>query len=154
MIWAIWQLHSIHDILYVKCLTVIFWQFYFFKFNPSIGQILNWELPYTGNLLREEIFVNHTILLSEEIVTILDYCIHNSRYIEDVWIQKCVLTLCNICWCIGDHKICKIKTLVINSCYVALSNHGDDCCENHKCVIFIIIKHFTYTVMCSDNVLV
>ena len=54
-------------------------------------------MEFIENLLREEIFVNHTILLSEEIVTILDYYIHDSRYIEDVWIQKCVLTLRNIC---------------------------------------------------------
>ena len=45
------------------------------------------------NLLIEEIFVNYTILLSEEILVSFDYCIHNRRYIEDIWIQKCVLAL-------------------------------------------------------------
>ena len=48
---------------------------------------------YSGNLLGEEIFANHNILLSVEIFAIFDYCIHNRRYIEDVWIQKCVLAL-------------------------------------------------------------
>ena len=48
-------------------------------------------LPYSRNLLREEIFADHTILLSEKIFTICDNFIHNKRYLEDVWIQKCVL---------------------------------------------------------------
>ena len=52
------------------------------------------RIPYSRSLLREEIiFPNHAILLSEEIFTIFDYCIHSSRYTEDVWIQKCVLAL-------------------------------------------------------------
>ena len=33
------------------------------------------------------------ILLSEEIFMIFDYCIHNRRYIEGIWIQKCALAL-------------------------------------------------------------
>ena len=38
--------------------------------------------------------MNHMILLSEEILVVLDYCIHNRRCIEDnIWIQKCVLAL-------------------------------------------------------------
>ena len=37
-------------------------------------------LPYNGNLLREEIFSNHTILPSEEIFVIFEYYIHNKRY--------------------------------------------------------------------------
>ena len=45
------------------------------------------------NLLWEEIFLNHTISLSEEIVLIFDYFIHNKRYIKDIRIQKCVLAL-------------------------------------------------------------
>ena len=49
-------------------------------------------------------------------------------------------------------KFAKLKDS-INSYYVALSNHGDSSSENHKCVIFIIIKHLPYIVMCSDNVL-
>ena len=40
-------------------------------------------------------FANHTILLSEEIFMIFDYCVHNRSYIylQDIWIQKCVLDL-------------------------------------------------------------
>ena len=34
-----------------------------------------------------------TILLSEEMFMIFEYCVHNRRYIEDVCIQKCVLAL-------------------------------------------------------------
>ena len=30
------------------------------------------------------------ILLSEK-KFVFDYCIHNRRYIEDIWIQKCLL---------------------------------------------------------------
>ena len=38
--------------------------------------------------------MNHMILLSEEILVVFDYCIHNRRCIEDnIWIQKCVLAL-------------------------------------------------------------
>ena len=58
------------------------------------------------NLLLEEIFVNYTILLFEEILVSFDYCIHNRRYIGDyIWIQKCVLALifANAC------KIAKLK---------------------------------------------
>ena len=51
------------------------------------------NILYSGNLLGEEIFANHNILLSVEIFVIFDYCITNRRYIEDVWIQKCVLAL-------------------------------------------------------------
>ena len=53
-----------------------------------------YNILYSGNLLGEEIFANHNILLSVEIFVTFDYCIHNRRrYIEDVWIQKCVLAL-------------------------------------------------------------
>ena len=53
-----------------------------------------YNILYSGNLLGEEIFANHNILLSVGIFAIFDYCIHNRRrYIEDVGIQKCVLAL-------------------------------------------------------------
>ena len=40
---------------------------------------LGWIILYNRNLLQEEIFPNHMILLSEEIFAIFDYCIHNRR---------------------------------------------------------------------------
>ena len=52
-----------------------------------------YNILYSGNLLGEEIFANHNILLSVEVFAIFYYCIHNRRYIEDVWIQKYVLAL-------------------------------------------------------------
>ena len=52
-----------------------------------------YNILYSGNLLGEEIFANHNILLSVQIFVIFDYYIHNRIYIEDVWIQKCVLAL-------------------------------------------------------------
>ena len=42
---------------------------------------------------KKLIFVNYMILLSEEIFEIFAYCVHNRRYIEDVWTQICVLVL-------------------------------------------------------------
>ena len=33
----------------------------------------DWNVPYSGNLLREEIFANPAILLSEEIFAIFDF---------------------------------------------------------------------------------
>ena len=43
--------------------------------------------------MQEEIFANHMILFSEEIVAILDYHIHNRIYIKDIWIQNMSLAL-------------------------------------------------------------
>ena len=49
---------------------------------------------YSRNLLQEEIFVNHMILLSEEIFTIFDYRIHSRRYIARRYVDpKCMLAL-------------------------------------------------------------
>ena len=63
------------------------------------------------------------ILLSEEIFMIFDYCIHNRRYIEGIWIQKCALALnfanafkienentCN-CWFVRGRIQEKISTI-------------------------------------------
>ena len=50
-------------------------------------------LPYSRNLLQEVIFVNLVVLLSEIIFANFDYRIHNRRYMEDIWIQKCVSAL-------------------------------------------------------------
>ena len=41
----------------------------------------------------EKKYLQITQFFSEEIFAILDYCIHNRRYIEDIWIQKFVLAL-------------------------------------------------------------
>ena len=59
--------------------------------------------------MREEIFANHIILLSEEIFTVLIFedCIHNRRYI-DLWIQNCVLGLSFVTP--QDCKIHNLKT--------------------------------------------
>ena len=45
-------------------------------------------LPYSRNLLQEEIFVNLVVLLLEIIFANFDYFIHNRRYMEDIWIQN------------------------------------------------------------------
>ena len=63
-------------------------------------------MPHSENSLLEEIFVNHTVLLSEEIFTTFDYGIHK-RYKEDIWIQKCVLA--SIFTNVFKFTICKIK---------------------------------------------
>ena len=47
----------------------------------------------SGNLLREEIFINHMILLSKETFTIFEYNIHSKRCMEGTWIQKCAIAL-------------------------------------------------------------
>ena len=48
-------------------------------------------LLYSINLLWEEIFANHMILLS---IDFFDYCIHNRRYIEDVNLKICASFNC------------------------------------------------------------
>ena len=59
-------------------------------------------------------FVNHTILLSEETLD-FEYYIHSSRYIADPWTQKCVLALIFA----NGFKIVKFKDLaIITSCYM------------------------------------
>ena len=45
------------------------------------------------NVLREEIFINHMILLSKGTFTIFKYIIHSKRYMEDIWIQKYAMAL-------------------------------------------------------------
>ena len=79
-------------------------------------------LLFSGNLLKEEIFMNHTILLSEEMFTIFDYYIHNRRYIEDIYASKMCAGF-NFCLqlCVQNCKIRKIKRLIINSCNIMLS---------------------------------
>ena len=42
-----------------------------------VHEMLSFDISYSGNLLREEIFANHMILFSEEILAIFDYCDHN-----------------------------------------------------------------------------
>ena len=68
-----------------------------------------YNILYSENLLGEEIFANHNILLSVEIFAIFDYCIHNRRYIEDVWILKCVLALI-LLMCLRSQNFTKIKS--------------------------------------------
>ena len=51
---------------------------------------------YSRNLLLEEIFANHTVLLSEIFVILIIVSTTGDSYIantEDIWIQKCLLTL-------------------------------------------------------------
>ena len=57
----------------------------------------------------EKNLANHKILLSVEIFVIFDYCIHNTKYIEDIRIQKCVLALI-FASRLEIWKFCKIKT--------------------------------------------
>ena len=52
---------------------------------------------YSRKLLQKEIFANHMILLSKEMLAIFNYCIHNRSYTEDIWIQKFVLALIFLC---------------------------------------------------------
>ena len=58
------------------------------KQTKSVVFVLRWSI-FTGPVT----LVNYKILLSEEMIMIFDCCIHKKRYIEDIWIQKCVLTL-------------------------------------------------------------
>ena len=39
----------------------------------------NYIIPYSGNSLQEEMFINHMILHSEEIFLIFEYYIDNKR---------------------------------------------------------------------------
>ena len=49
----------------------------YFQFNQVFIGNDNDIIPYSGNLLREEIFVNSPILLSEEMFAIFEYYIHS-----------------------------------------------------------------------------
>ena len=42
--------------------------------------------------MKRNICESHNYTL-RRVFTIFDYCIHNRRYIEDIWVQKCVLAL-------------------------------------------------------------
>ena len=44
-------------------------------------------------MMQRNNFMQITVLLSEELFVIFDYCIHNRKHIEDIWIKKCVLAL-------------------------------------------------------------
>ena len=57
-------------------------------------------------------FVNHMICSQNMYSRFLIIIIHNRRYAEDIWIQKCVLSLV-----IQDCKFCKIKRFITNSHY-------------------------------------
>ena len=51
------------------------------------------KVSYSGNLLQEEMFVNHTIMLSEQIFAIFAYYVYkrkieNLKYIENIWIHN------------------------------------------------------------------
>ena len=51
-------------------------------------------LPYRiAGFYCQKKYLRITNFLSEEIFVIFDNCVHNRRYIEDVWTQKCVLAL-------------------------------------------------------------
>ena len=47
-------------------------------------------IPYSGNLLRERIFANQPVLLSEEIFAILNV-LASAYMIKTVWIEKYML---------------------------------------------------------------
>ena len=61
------------------------------------------------NLLQEEIFTNHMILLLEEIFTNFNYCVHNRRYVRRRFMDPQMCANLNYCYCVQDHKIHKLK---------------------------------------------
>ena len=52
-------------------------------------------VPYSGNLLQEEIFAYRTIFSQKKCLQLFDYWVHNPQ--QEIhgrlWIQKCVLAL-------------------------------------------------------------
>ena len=85
--------------------------------------VLYSALLYSRNLLQEEIFVNLVVLLSEIIFANFDYCIHNKRYMEDIWIQN----VCYVALIFGNAfeitKFTKLKK-TINSYYMVHTGHA------------------------------